>query len=425
MKLHLVKLKNERFMSRKRFKLLAVLYFLIIPNFVFSQFSPTKVEELQQRLDSIIAPVKNAGITVSAKVVHPDYNKTLFEYNSDAELIPASITKLITSACAFVKLGQSYNIRTAVYTDDNNISDGVVNGNIYLKGYGDPDLYTADIDHLAEIVVKSNIKEITGNIVADESFFDSDYYTLSGYYKGDTGPSYWPYITALSFNKNEGTSNPALSAATTLSADLQAAGITFTGEIIAGQTPKGAKEIAQMSHSIFDVLSNMNKVSDNHSAITIFKLLGAKQKSNPGSLQSGQEVVESFLTEIGVNRYSFEILEGSGLSRYNKIHADLYMKLLKYMYDDRFLFDYFYNTLSVAGVDGTLMKRMIGTAGEGNIHAKTGTLNGVSSLCGYAVDGDSEILIFFIVMNGFSGNSKKMHTVQDDFAISLAGFSRK
>ncbi len=273
--------------------------------------------------------------------------------------------------------------------------------------------------------MKSNIKEITGNIVADESFFDSDYYTLAGYYKGDTGPSYWPYITALSFNKNEGTTNPALSAATTLSADLQAAGITFTGEIIAGQTPNGAKEIAQMSHSIFDVLSNMNKTSDNHSAITIFKLLGAKLKSNSGSLQGGQEVVESFLSEIGVNRYSFEILEGSGLSRYNKINADLYMKLLKYMYDDRFLFDYYYNTLSIAGVDGTLKKRMIGTAAEGNIHAKTGSLNGVSSLCGYAVDQDSEILIFFVVMNGFGGSANKMHLVQDDFAITLAGFSRK
>jgi len=101
------------------------------------------------------------------------------------------------------------------------------------------------------------------------------------------------------------------------------------------------------------------------------------------------------------------------------------MKLLKYMYDDRFLFDYFFNSLSVAGLDGTLKKRMIGTQGEGNIHAKTGTLNSVSSLCGYAVDNDSEILIFYIVMNGFGGKTTQMKNVQDNFAITLAEFSRK
>lgn len=406
-------------------KYILALILFVINSFAYSQFSSTKVDGLQQKLDSLIAPLRDEGVTVSAKVIHADFNKTLYEYQPETPMIPASITKLITSACALVKLGQSYNFLTLVYTDDNNLSDGVINGNLYIKGFGDPDLYSGDIDYLANSVIKSNIKEITGNIVADESYFDTDYKGLSDYYKGDTGPSYWPYISALTLNKNEGTSSPALDAASTLSADLQAAGITFTGTVIAGKTPSGSKEIARMSHSIFDVISNMNKVSDNLSAITIFKLLGAKMKSAPGSLEKGQEVVSSFLSEIGVNRYSYEILEGSGLTRYNKVNADLYITLLKYMYDDRFLFDYYFNSLSVAGVDGTLKKRMIGTEGEGNIHAKTGSLNGVSSLCGYAIDKDNEILIFFIVMNGFGGSNLGMHNVQDNFAVTLAGFSRK
>ena len=412
-------------MIRNRFKYILLLISFLFNGFVFGQFSQTKVEELQQRLDSIITPVIASGITISAKVVHADYNKTLFEYQPEIKMIPASITKLITSACAFSELGRSFDIPTMVYTDDNNIGDGVINGNVYLKGFGDPDLYTADIDYLANIVIKTNIKEITGNIVADESYFDTDYYGLAGYYKGDTGPSYWPYITALSFNKNEGQINPALDAATTLSNDLQAAGIIVSGSVIAGKTPKGAKQLARMAHTIFDVLSNMDKVSDNHSAITMFKLLGAQLVSNPGTLVKGQEAVSSFLDEIGVNRYSYEILEGSGLTRFNKVTADLYMKLLKYMYDDHFMFDYYFHALSVAGVDGTLRNRMIGTQGEGNIHAKTGTLNGVSALCGYAVDMDQEVLMFFIVMNGYRGSSRKMHDVQDEFAIALAEFTRK
>jgi D-alanyl-D-alanine carboxypeptidase/D-alanyl-D-alanine-endopeptidase (penicillin-binding protein 4) len=169
----------------------------------------------------------------------------------------------------------------------------------------------------------------------------------------------------------------------------------------------------------------MCKESDNLSALTMFKLLGAKYNENPGTIDGGQKVVYSFLSEIGIERNWYEILEGSGLTRYNRVNAELYMKLLKYFYDDRFLFDYFLNSLSIAGKDGTLKKRMAGTEAEGNIYAKTGTLNGVSALSGYAIDKDSEILIFYIVMNGFSGNALAMRDVQDLVCINLAGFSRK
>lgn len=403
------------------------LFFLLLflfHQFSYSQFSGTKLQELQGKLDSTIAPLVSAGVTVSAKVIHADNNKVMFEYQPEIKVIPASITKIVTSACALSKLGQSYNIPTIVYTDDNNIGDGIVNGNIYLKGYGDPDLNNTDIDQLAQLIIKSNIKEITGNIVADESYFDDNYKGLSGYYKGDTGPSYWPYVNALPLNKNEGISNPAMYAASLLSESLSMAGVIVGGTVINGVTPKAAKELAQISHSIFDVLSYMNKESNNHSAITMFKLLGAKFKNNPGNLEEGQEVIESFLSEIGVDRYSYEILEGSGLTRYNKVNADMYMKILKYMYDDQFLFDYFFNSLAVAGKDGTLRNRMIGTEAEGNIHAKTGTLNGVSALSGYVVDRDNEILIFFIVMNGSGASNNTMHIVQDQFCIQLAEFSR-
>ena len=202
-------------------------------------------------------------------------------------------------------------------------------------------------------------------------------------------------------------------------------GVSVQGTSILGTTPNGAKEVAQISHSIYDILTYMNKESDNHSAITIFKLRAAKFKSNPGTLEEGQEVISSYLTEIGVDRYSYEILEGSGLTRYNKVNAELYMKLLKNMYDDRFAFDYFLNSLSISGKDGTLKNRLIGTEAEGNIYAKTGTLNGVSALCGYAINKDNEILMFYIVMNGFGGNANEMRAAQDDICITLTGFSRK
>lgn len=370
-------------------------------------------------------PVAEDGITISVKIMHADYYKTLYEYKPDVPVIPASITKIVTGACAFSKLGQSYSFKTYIYTDDNDINDGVVNGNLYIKGFGDPDFNTSDVEYLANQISNRNIKEITGNIVADESYFDTDYKTLSGYYGGDTGPSYWPYITALNFNKNEGYSNPCLSAAEFLSSKLKENGLNVTGSVISGSTPKGAKEVTQLTHSLFDVLAHMLKESDNHSAITVFKLLGAKLVSNPGSLEKGQKAIESFLNEVGIDRYSYEILEGSGLTRKNRVNAEMYMKLLKYMYEDRVMFDYFMSSLSISGKDGTLKNRMIGTGAEGNVYAKTGTLNGVSALSGYVIDKDNEVLLFFVVMNGFGGNASSMRNVQDYICSILAGFNRK
>lgn len=395
---------------------------LFIYQITYAQKIPqAKIDELSAKLDSICLPLKSAGIKVSCKVMHADFNKVLYELDPEIPMIPASITKLIIGAAAFSKLGANYNIPTKVFTDDNNIKDGVINGNLYIKGYGDPDLNSGDIQTLADEITKKGIKQITGNIVADESYFDNVYKTLSGVYNSDTGPSYWPYVTALCLDKTFG----AMSVGNLLASNLSAAGVTVEGAVIGGTTPSGVKEIAQISHSIYDILAYMLKESDNHSAITIFKLLGAKYKNTPASLEDGQDFIISFLNEIGVDRYSYEILEGSGLTRYNKVNAELYMKLLKQMYDDRFLFDYFMNALTISGKDGTLRKRMIGTEAEGNVYAKTGTLNSVSALSGYVINKDNEILIFYCVMNGFGGNAIGMRNAQDDFCITLAGFSRK
>lgn len=390
-----------------------------------NKFSQDKTDTLRRKLDEICQPIKAQGIKISAKVIHADFGKVLYELDPEISMIPASITKIIISACAFHKLGANHQVPTIVYTDDSDIKDGIINGNLYLKGYGDPDLNSGDIAYLADEIFKKGIREITGNIVADESYFDKNYYNLRGAYSGDTGPSYWPYVNALSLDKNTGSYEPSTSAASLLSSKLISLGVTHNGTYVSGVTPPGAKEVSRISHSLYDILSNLNKESDNHSALTIFKMLGARFKSNPGTLEDGQAVIIDFLSELGVNRYSYEILEGSGLTRYNRVNAEVYMKLLKFMYDDLFLFDYFLNSLAIAGKDGTLRNRMKGTSAEGNVYAKTGTLNSVSCLAGYVINRDNEILIFYIAMNGHGGSAVNMRAAQDDFCILLSEFSRK
>jgi len=169
----------------------------------------------------------------------------------------------------------------------------------------------------------------------------------------------------------------------------------------------------------------MNKESDNHSAITVFKVIGALKYLPPGTITKGEDAVVSFLTSMGNPRDNFEILEGSGLSRYNSVNSDIYIRLLKYMYDENKTFDYFYSSLAIAGVDGTLRNRMIGTEAEKNVHAKTGTLNSVSALSGYAVTRDNELLIFYITMNGFGSSPNGVKYKQDQICELLCQFSRK
>ena len=412
---------------KKTNTLKTIFLFLSLPVIIYSVTlndlsAKDKTEELKERIDQIISDV---NCKLSIQVTSADKYDLLYEHNPGQKMIPASITKLITAAVAFEELGLSHDFKTIIYTDDSNINDGIVDGNIYLKGFGDPDLNSSDVSYLAKNIIEKKITEITGNIIYDESFFDDEHYGISGKYKDDTQKNYWPYITALSFNKNGGGYDPAATAAEYLSGELVAGNVKINGIAISGITPKGAKEIAEVSHSFFDVISQMNKESDNQSAITVFKVIGAKYYDPPGTISKGEDAVVNFLTTIGNPRNNFEILEGSGLSRYNVVNSDLYIRLLKYMYDEDKIFDYFYSSLSIAGIDGTLRNRMLGTEAEKNVHAKTGTLNSVSSLCGFAVSRDSELLIFYISMNGFGSSANGARYKQDLICEALCQFSRK
>ncbi|MCX7833384.1 MAG: D-alanyl-D-alanine carboxypeptidase/D-alanyl-D-alanine-endopeptidase [Ignavibacteria bacterium] len=399
-----------------------VLFFIVFLFYVTNVYSQVSLQQLRDEIDNT---VKGFDCETSISIVSASKNDVLYQYNPDAKMIPASVTKLITSAAALIKLGLSYNFKTIIFTDDNNINDGVINGNIYLKGYGDPDLSSEDLTQMAEKVAKLNIRKITGNLIYDESFLDDNYYSLSGIYVSDTDPMYWPYVSGLSIDKNKGTKNPAFYAASYLIKELNTLNIEFSGIIVPGSTPESLKVLVKFLRPISEVISNMNKPSDNQSAITVYKVLGAEIKSPPGSLKKGTEVIIDFFNSIGISRDSYEILEGSGLTRYNMVTSGAITKLLKYMYDQIDIFDTFLNSLAIAGVDGTLANRMKNTEAEHNVYAKTGTLNYVSTLAGYAISRDNELMIFYIAMNGFKKDKTAYYRKkQDRFCELICKFSR-
>ncbi len=407
--------------NKKSIMMALVLSFIFLTS-AFPQ-GKEKISELKTKIDDV---VKTINCDVSIQVASATKYDLLYEYQPEKKMIPASISKVVTSAIALQYLGTGYEFKTILYTDDSNINDGVINGNLYIKGYGDPEFDAGDLFTLIKKFLSKNITEITGNIVYDDSYLDDQYFGLADYYSGDTKLQYWPYVNALCINRNASRINPSVEIANTLQSEFQGKNVKLGGIIISGTTPEAPKEIARVTHSIAEVLANMNKPSDNHYAITIFKVVGAVHNKPPGTLKKGTDAVVDLFTNIGISRNEYEFLEGSGLTRFNFATSNVYIQLLKFLFDNEQVFDVFYKSLPVSGIDGTLKKRMIGTEAEQNVHAKTGSINGVSTLTGYAISRDNELIIFYIAMNGFKGaNWEPYRNKQDEICEILCTFSRK
>jgi D-alanyl-D-alanine carboxypeptidase/D-alanyl-D-alanine-endopeptidase (penicillin-binding protein 4) len=169
----------------------------------------------------------------------------------------------------------------------------------------------------------------------------------------------------------------------------------------------------------------MNLTSDNLSAENILKTLGAVKWGAPGSAAGGAEAVRQFLEGVGIDTARVVVADGSGVSRYDLTSPAAVTTLLAAMKRRTDLFRTWYATLPVAGVSGTLAGRMRGTPAQGNLHAKTGSLEGVSSLSGYVTTAEGEELAFSILMEHFPGKVREYRRVQDRLGAFMAGLKRK
>ncbi len=144
-------------------------------------------------------------------------------------------------------------------------------------------------------------------------------------------------------------------------------------------------------------IAYINKESDNLSAEMLLKTLGGIYNGY-GTSENGSSIVKGFLVYIGTDVKGLTMVDGSGLSPENRITARIIVDILTFMYRSEYRKS-FMDSLSVAGVDGTLKKRLRGTGAKGNLKGKTGTLNGVSSLSGYVTTSYGQSLVFSIVSN--------------------------
>ncbi|HEY3333119.1 MAG TPA: D-alanyl-D-alanine carboxypeptidase/D-alanyl-D-alanine-endopeptidase [Capsulimonadaceae bacterium] len=213
--------------------------------------------------------------------------------------------------------------------------------------------------------------------------------------------------------------NPPLYATTLLTEELLSNGVTIDGATRLDVTPKAAVTIADHeSVPLAEYLPLMLKPSNNLVAESLIRLVGY-EKGGDGSYAAGYAAEQKFLTELGFSTPSYSFADGSGVSRLNAVTPFAILKILSYeaMQPN---FKVFYDALPIAGVDGTLRKRMKGTDAEGNAHAKTGTVRFCHTLSGYVSDQDANILAFTIMNNNYSVDSQAINVFQDAVVARLA-----
>ncbi len=199
--------------------------------------------------------------------------------------------------------------------------------------------------------------------------------------------------------------------------------ILFNGAMDTLTLPENANLIGLYKRPYSEVLPKMNKESDNLDAEMTLYALADKYFSEPATADSGVIMVDSLITLAGFDPADYRIVDGSGVSHYNLISSELILGILKYLYYQQpEIFQQFYDSFPIAGVDGTLKKRMTHFPAKNNLHAKTGTISGVSCLSGYVKARNGHNIAFSIMVQNYVTKAKVAESLVDDICDLLARY---
>ncbi|MEA2048303.1 MAG: D-alanyl-D-alanine carboxypeptidase/D-alanyl-D-alanine-endopeptidase [Campylobacterota bacterium] len=394
--------------------------------------------------------------------------KVVASLNAGKTRTPASVIKVLTTYAALLKLGFEYRWPTQFYTTGR-LKKGVLNGDLLVKGFGDPSLNDRDLADIVATIRAKGIRKIRGKIVIDRSYFKVgnrdnsgfDNHTYSAYnampdammfnervstvcvtpnkrdvYKKNDDGSYkvidklkyvnkackgkysWPgvkieknevmptVILKGSISKRCGKRNvrnvltkPYKSFYYALKEKLRQEGIQIRGKLELKKIPKEAKVLfTYYSDTLESIVSKTAKKSNNLYARHLLLLLGAKVYGAPATLQKGRDAISKVLRSKGALGYGTLMVDnGSGLSRIAKMTA----KNLADMYDNAY--DRYGNrwmqTLSIAGIDGTIKRRFRHTTVKKRAWMKTGTLKRVKNIGGYVKNKAGKLYTVVIMVN--------------------------
>jgi D-alanyl-D-alanine carboxypeptidase/D-alanyl-D-alanine-endopeptidase (penicillin-binding protein 4) len=366
--------------------------------------------------------MRQAGPGSGAFAVDLDSGAQIYAVRADTPRVPASVEKLYTTSTALTLFGVEGELETTVLGDTGLDPAGVLAGDLYLRGGGDPTFGATQAGKLAEaLIAATGLTKVSGRVVGDESAFDALRGPPSEGYRttSEVGP-----LSALTFNRGRTgvrrpyfQASPARFTAQAFAKALRRRGVKLGASARRGVAPKGAVELAQWaSPEMAELARQTNRPSDNFAAETLLKAVGAEFGTG-GSTGAGTAVIRRTLAGYGLHP---SVVDGSGLSRSNRTTPHDVVRLLTRMADSAAA-PAFEDSLAVAGRNGTLDTRMRNTSAQDNCHAKTGTLNTVSALAGYCLTTSGGRVAFAFLMNGVSVVAARR--LQDRMTVALARYS--
>jgi len=376
---------------------------------------------------------------------------------------PASVIKVLTIYAAILKLGFDYRWPTRFYSTGK-IKQGILYGDIIVKGYGDPTLSDKDLPDIISRIKAMGIRSIHGNIVIDRSYFRVGSRNTSGFDNHPHSP-YNAMPDAMMFNERVSTicvvpnqnsvTKKVPDSSYVIHNQLQRVNRPcrgryswphvkiddskavpevwlkgkITGTLRLRQVPKNAKILfTHYSESLENIVSVTAKKSNNLYARHLLLLLGAKMYGAPATIEKGRRAVRVILKARGVLKHVIPHIDnGCGLSRESKLSARVLADVLDDAYE-RYGMRWM-KILSIAGVDGTIKRRFRGTVVQNRAWMKTGTLKYAKNIAGYVKSRSGRYYTVVILVNTHSNNTLTSHmpidAAKEAYYIQTGSFSHK
>ena len=375
---------------------------------------------LAERLARALAVPHVAASRSSAFVFDLETGTAVFSRNSSLALAPASNEKLPVTYAVLDELGPEYQIETDVL-GEGSLTGTTWTGPLILQGHGDPTLSSSDLTWLARQVRTAGIRKVAGPVLGDESYFDLR----------RTGPGWRPsfYInespplSALTVDRTWFRGRhwpaPAFAAASLFRDALRRNGVAVTGGAGVGRAPADASTLAQVeSPPLAQIVRFMDRESDNFTAELLLKQLGAAN-GLAGTSAAGAAEVRQDLANAAVPLPGVRLVDGSGLSPYDRLTTRAVAAILEAAWLDPTIQPAFFSALAVSGRSGTLRDRLRYPPARGAVAAKTGTTSLASALSGYV----RKRYVFSVLQNGHPISYWWARRAQDRFVTVLAASS--
>ena len=346
-------------------------------------------QQLKQRLDSLFSDPLLETTQMGVMIWDLTTDSMVYGRQQRQLMRPASAMKVLTAVTAIDVLGSDYTLSTSLYYHGEIVGRTLV-GDLYCVGGMDPMFDTDDMQALVDNVRRLGIDTLRGRIVADTSVKDTLRWGEGWCWDDDNYD-----LTPLRMGRR-------LDFADQMAAWMVKDGVVLPdgAHTARGRLHRDASFVCARTHTLDQVLHDMMKESNNLYAESVFYQLAIKTGHRPATAKDARKQLRDAMLRAGLLPQQYRVADGSGLSLYNYLSAEALTMMLRYAWFDERIYTHLLPSLPIAGEDGTLKHRMIGTPAEKNVQAKTGTVAGVTSLAGYLTSREGHRLCFAIINQG-------------------------